>query len=98
LHPNAAGQTYLASDGEDLSTANLCSRLGRALGKKPRLWRVPVAVLRPIAAMARRGPEFQRLFGSLQVDSTPLWTDLAWRTPYTVDQGIAETAAWFRSR
>ena len=97
-HPLAAGQTFLASDGEDLSTADLCSRLGRALGRAPRLLPVPVAVLRPIAALAHRDAEFQRLFGSLQVDATPLRIELGWRPPYTVDQGIAETAAWFQRR
>jgi nucleoside-diphosphate-sugar epimerase len=97
-HPKAVGQTYLVSDGEDLSTAELCRRLSRALGKTPRLLPVPTGVLKSVAAVAHRDAEFQRLFGSLQVDSSSLRAQLEWQPPFTVDQGIAETAAWFRGR
>lgn len=97
-HPAAPGQTFLVSDGLDLSTADLCRRLGRALGRTPRVFPAPVTVLRAVATLARRGAEFQRLFGSLQVDSSALRATLGWQPPYTVDQGLAETAAWFRGR
>jgi nucleoside-diphosphate-sugar epimerase len=97
-HPAAAGQTFLVSDGEDLSTPALFTKLARALGKRPWLVPVPVGLLRAIAGVARRSAEFQRLFGSLQVDSTPLLTELGWRPPHTVDQGILETASWYCGR
>jgi nucleoside-diphosphate-sugar epimerase len=98
LHARAAGQTFLASDGEDLSTADLCVRLGRALGRPSRLIPVPLTVLRSAATLLRRSGEFQRLLGSLQVDSSSLRTALGWAPPFTVDQGLAATAAWFRAR
>jgi UDP-glucose 4-epimerase len=94
-HPAAPGKTYLASDGDDLSTAQLCTQLARALGKTPRLLPVPVALLRAAAGAAGRTAEFQRLFGSLQVDPSPATTELGWRPPFGVAQGLAETCAWF---
>src|SRR5690606_23617005 len=41
-HQAAANQTFLVSDGEDLSTADLLRRLGRAMNKPARLFPVPV--------------------------------------------------------
>ncbi len=95
-HAGAAGRTFLVSDGEDLSTAELCVRLSRALGRTPRLVRVPTALIAPVASFARRSAEFDRLFGSLRVDSGALRSALGWRPPFTVDEGLAQTAAWFR--
>ena len=40
LHPAAANQTFLVSDGEDLSTTELLRRTAAALGKEPRLLHV----------------------------------------------------------
>src|SRR6185436_9314596 len=44
-HPAAANETFLVSDGEDLSTADLVVRLGRAMGRPARLIPVPAALL-----------------------------------------------------
>jgi UDP-glucose 4-epimerase len=98
IHPRAPGRTFLVSDGEDLSTADLCRRLARALHRTSRLVTVPSIVLRAAAHVARRSAEYQRLFGSLQVDSTALRTELGWSPPNSVDQGLTATAAWFASR
>jgi nucleoside-diphosphate-sugar epimerase len=93
----AAGQTYLASDGEDLSTPDLLRRMGKALDVRVCLWRFPPAMLRRIGTMAGQGGVVGRLIDSLQVDSSKVRTELGWRPPFTVDQGLAETAAWFRT-
>jgi nucleoside-diphosphate-sugar epimerase len=95
FHPRAAGQTFLASDGEDISTADLCSRLARALKKDSRLVPLPLAAVRGGARLIGRLPEYERLFGSLQVDSNAQRVELGWSPPHTVDQGLAATAAWF---
>ena len=44
-HPAAANQTFLVSDGEDLSTTDLLRRMGRALGRPARLLPVPPSML-----------------------------------------------------
>ncbi|MDH4236358.1 MAG: SDR family oxidoreductase [Nitrospira sp.] len=91
----AAGQSYLVSDGEDLSTPELIRRLAKALGMPPRLWPVPLSVLRWSGRLAGKGPMIDRLLGSLQIDSSKIRQELDWRPPYTVDQGLVETAAWY---
>ena len=96
-HPNAAGKTYLLSDGEDVSSAELVRRIAEALGRAPRLMAVPPRWLYLAARLMGRGDAADRLLGSLTVDSRAIRTDLGWRPPYTMRQGLAATAAWYRT-
>jgi nucleoside-diphosphate-sugar epimerase len=97
-HPDAAGRTFLVSDGEPVSTPALIRAVARALGRRPRLLPVPVALLHAAGAATGRGPAVSRLTGSLEVDSAPIRDTLAWTPPATLDEGLAATARWFRSR
>ena len=90
-HPNAANQTFLVSDGCDLSTTELLRRMGNALGKPARLIPVPVAVLEAGAALFGRRDVAQRLCGSLQVDITKAKELLGWMPPFDVDEGLRLT-------
>ena len=67
-HPAVANQTFLASDGENLSTIQLLRRMGAALGKPARLISVPVRALKLAAALVGKPELAQRLCGSLQID------------------------------
>ncbi len=91
----AAGQTYLVSDGEDLSTPDLIRRLAKALRSSSRLWPVPLSVLRWLGEAVGQKAIVDRLLGSLQVDSSRIRRELNWQPSYSVDQGLAATIAWF---
>jgi len=93
--PRAAGKTYLAADGEDLSTPALVRAIAAALSIKPRLVPFPLALLKVAATLAGRRAEFARVAGSLQVDSSRIRRELDWRPPYTVAQGLEQTAQWY---
>jgi len=95
--PRAAGETFFVADSEDVSTPDLVRGLAAALGVKPRLLPFPLAPLRLASALAGRGAEFARLTGSLQVDSSRIQRKLDWRPRFTLAQGLAETARWYRS-
>jgi nucleoside-diphosphate-sugar epimerase len=94
--PRAANRTYLISDGEDMSTPELITRLGTAMKAAVRLWPVPVSVLRGLGLITGQRGAVDRLAGSLQVDSSKIRQELAWHPPFSVDQGLEDTAAWFR--
>lgn len=96
--PQATGKTYLVSDGEDVSTPDLIRAVARALGVPPRLFPFPPALLELGARVLGRGEEAARLLGSLQVDSARIRRELSWSPHYTLAQGLAETARWFKSR
>ncbi len=91
-HPAAANQTFLVSDGEDLSTTQLLRRMGNALGQPARLIPVPASLLRLGAALVGKPELAQRLCGSLQVDISKTRELLGWRPPVSVDEGLRRAA------
>jgi nucleoside-diphosphate-sugar epimerase len=94
-HPAAANQTFLVSDGEDLSTTELLQRMGQALGKPARLIPVPVGLMTFVANLLGKGAVASRLFGSLQVDSSKARELLGWKPVVTVDEALQKTADAF---
>lgn len=94
-HPGAANQTFLVSDGEDLSTSELLRRMGVALGKSTRLLPVPSRLLDAGAAMLGKKALSQRLCGSLQVDIGKTRELLNWTPPVSVDEALRKTANHF---
>ena len=96
-HPAAAGRTYLISDGNDISTAELVEAMALALNRPVRLLSVPVSLIRTAAKTVGRGAVVDRLTQSLVVDSSNISKDLEWCPPYTVAHGLGVTAEWYRS-
>ncbi|WP_434571587.1 SDR family oxidoreductase [Pseudomonas sp. Z3-6] len=96
-HPGAANQTFMVSDGEDVSTTELLIRMGMALGKPARLISVPTIFLNIGAALVGRKDIAQRLSGSLQVDIRKTRELVGWSPNTTLDEGLAKTAEAFRS-
>lgn len=94
-HPAAANQTFLVSDGEDLSTTELLQRMGTALGKPARLLPVPATLLSLGATLLGRRAMAQRLLESLQIDSSSTQQLLGWKPPIAVDEALSRTAAHF---
>lgn len=92
-HPDAAGQAWLVSDGQDLSTPALIKALAHAMGTRARLWPVPVGVLHWLARLLGRGETIDRLVQSLQVDITVTRERLQWSPPVTVDEALARAVA-----
>lgn len=95
MHPAAAGQRFLVSDGEDLSTTELLDRLSTALDKPARLLPIPQSWLEGIFTVAGLGSLNQRLCGSLQVNMDKTIELLEWAPPLTVEQALAKTAQHF---
>jgi len=91
-HPSAAGQTYLLSDGEDVSTPDLLRQLGNAMGHPARLFPCPLWLLKLAGKMTGKADQVERLLGSLQVDSGKIRRDLGWMPPFTLQQGLRLTA------
>jgi len=89
-HSAAAGQVFLVSDGEDVSTTQLLERTAKALGVRLRLLPVPVKWLRWGAAAIGKTAVAHRLCDSLQVDIEKTKFLLGWQPPLTLDQGISK--------
>jgi len=90
-HPAAAGKTYLVSDKEVVSTAELIRAIAEAKRKSARLWPCPVPILRILFGMAGKSAETGRLLDSLEIDHSKICLELDWQPPYTLQQGLLRT-------
>jgi len=84
--PASAGKTYGVADGAPLSTPALCLALGSALGRPARLFRFPPMLLP------------RKLTCSLVLDDSTLRRELGWQPPYSFEQGVRDTAEWYKTR
>jgi nucleoside-diphosphate-sugar epimerase len=96
-HPYAVGSTFFVSDGRDVSTPELVRRLAAALGRSARLIPLPPMLLRAARHLPAIGSKASRLVSSLQVDSRRIRERLGWQPAQSLDDGLAEMAAWFRA-
>lgn len=87
-HPQAANQTFLVSDGQDLSTTELVRGMAQAAGVPACLLPVPVWALQAGAALLGKGDAVQRLCGNLQVDISKARRLLGWVPPVSVEEGL----------
>ncbi len=88
MHPGAANQIFLVSDGSDLSTPDLVRGIASAMNRPARLVPVPVLLLRAGATLFSREDIFQRLCGSLCLDISKAHRMLNWKPPITVAEGL----------
>ena len=92
-HSQAANQTFLVSDGQDLSTTELVCGMAQAFGVPARLLPVPVWALQAGASLLGKGDAVQRLCGNLQVDISKARSLLDWVPPVSVDEGLQRAMA-----
>jgi nucleoside-diphosphate-sugar epimerase len=95
--PRAAGETFHVTDGRDLSVTDLANMLTTQLKAPRRLMPVPASWLRFTGRLTGRSAQVERLIGDLRLDSAHVRQLLGWHPPYTVEQGLSATAAWYRS-
>ena len=88
-HPDAAGNTFLASDGDTISIKQFTNAIAKGLGKKLYQLPVPVSLLRLAARLVGKSAMVEQLLCDLQVDSSNAFEVLGWRPPYTIEQAMA---------
>lgn len=87
-HPQAAHQTFLVSDGKDLSTTELVRGIAQASRVPVRLLPVPVWALQAGASFLGKVDAVQRLCGSLQIDISKACSLLNWVPPLSTEEGL----------
>lgn len=98
IHPDAAGNTYLVCDGEYVSTPELIRRTAFALGVPARLFPVHVSLMKFAGKLTGKSGAVNRMTGSLTVNSSKIRQELGWKPPYTMEEGLRETAGWFKKQ
>ena len=95
--PQDDGGTWLVADRESVSTPELVNRIAAALKVPSPLSQLPVPLLRAGAAVTGRRAMASRLVDSLEIDSSALVKRIG-PLPYSLEQGLAATAMWWRGR
>lgn len=90
--PSAANETFLISDGEDVSTTELLRKVARAYGVPSRLLPIPEAWIQLAANLLGKGAVADRLLGSLVVDSAKACALLGWSPVVSMDQQLKKMA------
>lgn len=98
LHKEAAGKTYLVSDGDDVSTPDLVRRIAYGLGKAPCIFSVPTGLIRLAGNVTGKTGAAERLLGSLTVSTAGIRRDLNWTPPFSLVEGIEKTTAWYKQQ
>lgn len=89
-HPYAANQTFLVSDGDDLSTTAMVKLMAEVHGIKPLLIPLPVWSLKLLGKITGKSDMISRLTDSLRVDITHTQETLNWTPPFSVKEGFAK--------
>jgi nucleoside-diphosphate-sugar epimerase len=76
---DAVTGVHFAADANSVSTPELVRAIATAAGVRPRLFAVPIALLRAAGALAGRGDAVARLTSSLEVDTASLAAATSWR-------------------
>lgn len=84
----AKNQTFMISDGEDVSTAELICRMGAVLDRKIYMIPVPIVVLRVLAVFAGKKSSMSRLSDSFQVDISKNLDLINWKPKLGLDGGL----------
>lgn len=94
--PKAANQVFLISDGEDVSTMQSLRKVGQALNHQSpsgiKAWLVPVTIMTFFAKLLGKGAVANRLFGSLQINSSKSRDLLDWEPVVTMDEQLKKMA------
>jgi nucleoside-diphosphate-sugar epimerase len=97
-HRGPISGIWLARDGEDVSTPELFRRTSAALGLKAHILPFPKFLLAFAGALVGKAAVVSRLTQSLVIDDSPTRNDLDWTPPFSMLQGLKETADWFLSQ
>lgn len=95
--PRAYGQTFLVSDGHDISTPELIREIAKSLGRKPRFFPFPLGLLKFAGKITGRLSKIERLTSSLAVDNRKISRALNWEPPFSLEQGIRLTVEAYKS-
>jgi UDP-glucose 4-epimerase len=92
-NPKAANQTFLASDGNDISTPALVQLIAKSLNRPARIFPFPTSILRLLASVIGRSSAIDKLTGSLSVDISHTMNSLNWQPPFSIESEIAKAVS-----
>ena len=88
-HHDAAGHTFLASDGESISTKQFTNAIAKGLNQSIYQLPVPASIMRFGAKLVGKKSMAEQLLDNLEVDSSNAFDVMGWKPPYTMEQAMS---------
>ncbi|MCY1270429.1 N-acetyl-alpha-D-glucosaminyl-diphospho-ditrans,octacis-undecaprenol 4-epimerase [compost metagenome] len=98
VHPAAAGELFLAADGDDLSTKELVHILAEGMGRRARLFSMPARLLSIGATLVGKRAMYTQLCESLRVDASKARRVLGWQPRKLARQALLEAGREYSRR
>jgi nucleoside-diphosphate-sugar epimerase len=95
VHPDAADQLFLVSDGVDVTLPEILNSLASGMQRKVVLIPVPMSLLRFGSVVLRKEMVYKQLCGYFLIDSTKARTLLGWKPPFNVQDELSRAAREF---
>ncbi|WP_299943408.1 NAD-dependent epimerase/dehydratase family protein [uncultured Microbulbifer sp.] len=97
-HPAAAGQLFLLSDGQDVSTTEIVQALARGVNSKALMLPVPDVLLKFSAKLLKKENLYIQLYRSLQIDSSKARKLLGWQPNQKTIEVLEEVGRLYASQ
>jgi UDP-glucose 4-epimerase len=94
-HPKAAGEVFLISDEENISTTELIKKIKKFMYKPERLFPLPLFFFKLLGQLMRKSSEINRLLDSLIVDTSHTRKVLSWKPKISLEEGLQKTVHWY---
>ena len=98
IDQEAPGNTFLVSDFKDVSTVTAIKSLAKGLKKHPKLFPFPLIILDYALKILGKEEMLQKITGSLQLDISHIQQVLGWTPPFSVKEGLEETAKFYNHK
>ncbi|SDK12182.1 UDP-glucose 4-epimerase [Methylophilus rhizosphaerae] len=90
-HPQAANQTFLIADDEDVSLTDLIRTIRSVKQQSLLLFSLPLWLLKILFTLLGKSGMAARLFGTLQADISKAKSLLGWQPKFSFREGIQQT-------
>lgn len=96
IHPAAANEVFLISDGLNISTAEIVNYLAQGMQKKILMLPVPDFFMRKVSSAIGKKSLYVQLCGSLVIDSSKAQRLLGWDAPCNAIKCLNDAGRMFR--
>jgi nucleoside-diphosphate-sugar epimerase len=94
-HPRAADQTFLISDGKDISLENLIKFILEGMGKSRYIFSVPSFIVNFFSKFLNQNSKIDKLISSMRIDISRNQEVLGWKPPINLEEGLSRTVRWY---
>ena len=94
-HPKAVGKIFLVSDGDDISINNLIIKISKYMNKSPKLFALPLWLIKLIGYFFFRSGEINSAIEPFQVTNADVNKILGWRPVHSLDYGLEKMVYWY---